>query len=507
MLVSATAMPASSAAPGVQIDTGELRGHFSQSTYAFLGMPYAASTAGANRWRPPQPVARWSETRDATVFGVDCPQGPPYEPPGGTPWSSGYLTHGATSEDCLSLNVWTPRLGVAAKLPVLVWIHGGAFAGGSGAVPIYNGAPLARRGIVVVTINYRLGVLGFMALPELTAEAGTSGNYGLLDQVAALQWVRRNIEKFGGDPDHVTIAGQSAGAASVQDLMASPAAVGLFARAIVESDPMLAPAMPALAAAESQGMRVAAAARTSTLAGLRSLPLARILAAGDDPAVGPPGIRYTPIRDGRVLPDPQRVASRVPILIGLTGDETSTGGDDWRVDSVAGLRALLERRFGEHASQFATLYPAATPAAARDAARALLRERGVAAVLAWFDARPREAEPAYAYLFDHVSGGTSGERFGVFHTAEVPYVFGTLEASGMRVTAQERRLAATVSSYWVNFVRTGNPNGAGLPAWPELASGQLMLLRPEPSARAALPAAKRSAYAQYAATGGALGLF
>jgi para-nitrobenzyl esterase len=491
----------------LKIESGEVRGQQSQSIYSFLGMPYAASTAGANRWRPPQPVARWSEARDATVFGVDCPQGPPYEPPGGTPWTSGYITHGVINEDCLSLNVWTPRLGADARLPVLVWIHGGAFAGGSGAVPIYNGASLARRGIVVVTINYRLGVLGFMALPELTAEAGTSGNYGLLDQIAALQWVRRNIEVFGGDPERVTIAGQSAGAASVQDLIASPAAVGLFARAIVESDPILAPTMPTLAAAEVQGARVAAAARMSTLAGLRDLPLARILAAGDDPAVGPPGIRYTPIRDGRVLPDPQRAISRVPILIGLTGDETSAGGDDWRIDSVAGLRALLQRRVGERASQFASLYPATTPAAARDAARALLRERGVAAVLAWFDAHPHDAEPAFAYLFDHVSAGTSGERFGAFHTAEVPYVFGTLEASGMRVTAQERRLAATVSSYWVNFVRTGNPNGAGLPAWPELASGQLMLLRPQAIARTALPAAKRSAYAQYTAAGGTLGLF
>jgi para-nitrobenzyl esterase len=507
LLIAALAAAASPPLASVRISSGELQGRQSGTIFSFLGVPYASDTAGANRWRAPQWVTPWSGVRDAAAFGADCPQGAPYEPPGGTPWTSGYFTHGPQSEDCLFLNVWTPTLRASAKLPVLVWIHGGAFAGGSGAVPIHNGAALAARGIVVITINYRLGVLGFMALPALTAEAGSSGNYGLMDQIAALQWVKRNIAKFGGDPARVTIAGQSAGAASVQDLIASPAAQGLFAGAIVESDPMVGPGMPTLASAEAQGQRIAAAAKLSTLAELRALPLGDLTTAANHPSVGPPGIRFVPIRESRVLPDPQRQTSRVPVLIGLNADEASAGGADWNTRSVDGLQQLLARRFGDHATRMAALYPARTDQEARSAARAMLTDRGLAALLAWSAARVAGSPPAYAYLFDGVRPGSQGDRFGSFHTLEVPFVFDTLAEAGLHPGVQERQLAAMVRAYWINFVRTGDPNGLGLPAWPVLRTGRLLLLRPHPIARTVLPATKRSAYADYLAAGGTLGLF
>ncbi len=234
----------------------------------------------------------------------------------------------------------------------MAWIHGGGFAGGSASVAIYDGAALARHGIVVVTINYRVGILGILAHPALTSEGRTSGTYGLMDQVAALRWTQRNIEKFGGDPDRVTIAGQSAGAASVHLLLGAPSAAGLFQRAIAESDSGLGAALDPLATAEAQGQRVMVAAGVSDIAALRALPAEALTRAAHDPSLGPAGLRFKPVYDAHFLPDPQVERSDVPVLTGLNADEANTS-PDWLVEAERGLSELLVRRIGNDAARFA----------------------------------------------------------------------------------------------------------------------------------------------------------
>jgi para-nitrobenzyl esterase len=291
----------------------------------------------------------------------------------------------------------------------------------------------------------------------------------------------------------------------VRDLIAAPAAKGLFAQAIVQSDPNLG--LRSLAEAEAQGLRVVAAARVKSLADLRAMPLPELMAAAGNPSIGPPGVRYTPIRDLTLLPDPQQVVSTVPAMTGLTADEASAGSDDWNITSVPGLQSLLERRFGYHADRFAKLYLAQDNEQAGKAARAVLRDQGIATVLAWSAVRPRNAPRMFGYLFDWAEPGADGGRFGAFHTAEVPYAFETLDASQRPFTPLDRRLSKVMSAYWTNFVKTGNPNGAGLPRWPELATGNLMILGNPPEARAALSLAKRQAFEEFTAAGGALSIF
>lgn len=484
-----------------QIESGRIEGVADSSVSAFLGIPYAASTAGVGRWRAPQHPPWWTGTRPTDHYGADCIQSPPYVPPGGSPWTAEFHASGPTSEDCLFLNVWTPATTVDARLPVMVWIHGGGFAGGSGAIPIYRGAALAARGVVVVTINYRLGVFGFLAHPSLTEEAGSSGNYGLMDQVAALEWIRTNIAALGGDPARVTIAGQSAGAASVHALLAAPAARGLFIRAIAESDSGMGLPMPDRREAEALGERVAKAAGVSSANALRALPTDKLVAAAD-------GLRFLPIRESRFLPSPDAERLDIPVLTGLTADETSTGGDDWNTSDAAGLKALLRARFGEQADRFARFYAGDSSTTIRDSARTLLRDRAVAAMMFWNDARPEGAAPVFAYLFTHVEPGPNATRFGAFHSSEIPYVFDALDVGGRPFTALDHQLAEQLGGYWSNFVKTGDPNGTALPRWPSFADGDVMMefgVPPHPVAT--LTAEKRDAYRRYVASGGHLGLF
>jgi para-nitrobenzyl esterase len=475
----------------VEVETGTVAGKAEGAVSEYLGIPYAASTAGANRWRAPQPAPHWDGVRDATRFAPDCTQEPPYSPPGGTPWTAEYLTSGPMSEDCLALNVWTPAHR-STTLPVMVWIHGGGFLGGSGAVPIYAGAALAARGVVVVTINYRVGVLGFLAHRWLTAEAGASGNYGLMDQTAALQWVQRNIARFGGDPARVTVAGQSAGAASVHYLLAAPATTGLFRGAIAESGSGMGLSVLPLPEAEAVGARIATAAGADSLAALRALPAEQVIRAMRNPAVG---ARVQPIRDGRFLADPAAQRSDVPVLTGLTADENSAGDPAWAATDPAGL---LHTMFGARAADFAPLYPASDP----HAARAILRDRGLAALAAWYDRRPRTAAPVYAYLFTHVEPGPDAARFGAFHSSEIPYVFDTLDTAPRPFTREDRDLAARMAAYWVGFVRDGVPAAA----WPALSSGDILEFG-QGTRRALLPPDKAAAWRAFAAQGGKLGLF
>lgn len=492
--------------PSAMTEVGAVTGSRAAGVEAFLGIPYADDTGGQNRWRAPIPPVSWAGVRDATDFGPDCQQDPPYVPPGGSPWSAEYFPTKAMSENCLFVNVWRPAKPQDAKLPVMVWIHGGGFSGGSGSVPLYDGSALAKRGIIVVTLNYRVGVFGFLAHPALSKEAGSSGNYGLMDQIAALRWVRNNIANFGGDPSQVTVAGQSAGAASVHALMASPQAEGLFVRAIAQSGSGMGIPMLPLNSAEALGEKLVSAAGAENIEALRRLPAAAVAKAAKDPALGPPGIRFSPIVEGVVLPTPDQQRPGIPVLTGLTSDEGSNGRD-WSLTSSAQLDGLIDRRFGAQAQTFRAFYSGTDGQAATAAAQSLLREQAVASMLAWAAQRTAKAAPVYAYLFRHPQPGTDATRFGTFHSAELPYVFGTLNKSARPFASIDHQIADTMGAYWVNFVRYGNPNGKGLAVWPSLSTGKILTLGDTVSAVEPLEPAKRHAYTAFVEKGGRLSLF
>jgi para-nitrobenzyl esterase len=472
-------LPLAAAGAPVKTDKGLVSGVPGRDpeVTVFRGIPYAASPAGAGRWRPPAPVAAWKGIRAADRFGASCIQ---QIVPERKPWTKEFMTAGDVSEDCLSLNVWTAAKSPADKRPVYVFLHGGAFSEGSGAVPVYDGEGLARKGLVVVTVNYRLGVLGFLAHRELTAESPhhASGNYGLLDQVAALQWVHRNIAAFGGDPTRVTIAGQSAGGMAVHILIASPLARGLFHRAIVESggstvaqSGITLRSLRSLTAAEADGARFAEQKRAKSLADLRAMSWAELTAPL--PGGGPmAGLRFFPIVDGYLLPAPvDEIVSAgrqndVPTLTGVNAGELV--GFLGPPGPVTPERFKDEaKRYGDLAVEFLRLYPAATAEQATTAQSESSRDLALVSMYLWARERAKTARtPAYLYLWDHALPGPDAVRFGAFHTSEVPYVMDTLDRSDRPFTDADRRIARTLSSYWANFAVTGDPNGPGLPSWP-----------------------------------------
>lgn len=510
--LAALALSAGAAAmapPRGQVAQGRLAGRpEADGVSAFLGLPFAAPPVGDRRWRPPAPALSWQGVRSADRYGASCPQA--VSPNGFGPWTSEYVVQPPVAEDCLFLNVWakTPQ---ARKRPVLVWIHGGAFLSGSGSVPIYDGARLAANDVVVVTINYRLGALGFLAHPDLTAESGASGDYGLMDQIAALKWVRRNIAAFGGDPHRVTIAGQSAGALSVLALMEAPQARGLFARAIAESGAGLALPQPALPAAEIQGRAFAAAKGARTIAELRAMPVDQLLAPTRAlAAAGVPGLQFLPIRDGRGLPRrPGRLAD-VPILTGLTLDEGSGFNLAYGRATAAGFQVQVRTQYGPAGEEVLRLYPGATDVEARQSALDLARDRGVFATLLWLGHRAVQARaPAYAYLYDHAEPGPDATRFGAFHSSEIPYVFRTLDAAAERpFTDRDRALSELMSSYWVNFIRTGDPNGGSLPAWaPYVPGGRAIMRLGDQTGAHELDAARFEVLRAHSSRGGLVSLF
>jgi para-nitrobenzyl esterase len=448
---------------------------------AYLGIPYAAPPVGEFRWHVPRPPAEWTNVRAAERFAPSCMQGS--NTPFG-PWTTEFLLLGAVSEDCLYLNVWTAARS-GERRPVLVYVYGGGFSSGSGDVPVYDGAPLAEKGLVVVNMNYRVGALGFLAHPELSAERGVSGNYGLLDQVAALEWVRDNIAAFGGDPQRVAIAGQSAGAISVFLLTASPMAKGLFQRAVIESGPgglasfgigaSRSVARPRVEA-ESDGVRFAAALGAKNLAELRRLPASKFAGGGA-------GIRFGPVIDGRFLlenPAETFAAGRqndVPTITGLNADEGSASPTYGRATAEQ-FRQQITQRYGERAAQFLAAYPAATDNEARRAQIESGRDAGIAGVTRLLTERARTSRtPAFAYYFDRAIPWPERPEFGAFHTAEVPYVFGTLDKLRRPWTDVDRKLSQTMMSYWASFAATGDPNGTGLPPWPAFMPERPALLR------------------------------
>ena len=504
-------------APAVRIPQGALAGIRQGTVDAFLGIPYAAPPVEQNRWRAPQAAPRWDGIRPATRFAASCWQ--VMTPAGTGPWTHEYMPQGQPSEDCLYLNIWTPAPDLHHRLPVLVWIPGGGFVAGSGSAAVYDGTAFAARGIVVVTINYRVGVFGFFVTPALAAEAARDheppGNYGLQDMIAALQWVQRNIAAFGGDPDAITVGGQSSAAIAIHDLIVSPLATGLFQRAIIHSGlPDSVPAVT-LAEAERAGQGFARSKGAPSLQALRSLT-PRQLTAGTPPAMEGPLL--VPIIDGVLLPGPPDKLLipgsfvDVPILSGIDADEASAFSAPLvPAMSQAAWKALLEKTFGPLAPRFAALYPAASAAERGRSARQLHRDLGLAGLYAWSSAWTAHARsPLYGYLFDHLEPGPESSHWGIFHSSELPYVFGTLDAAPERhFTAADRALSAHLMRYWADFVKTGNPNGTGLTVWPAMGQRdpEVMVLTPDPEPRPILPPRKLGAMQAFIASGGKPGIF
>lgn len=458
LLLAVVLHRAGARADTVQTTAGAVRG-VAGPIATFRGIPFAAPPVGDLRWRPPVPVAPWPGVRDATRFGAACTQ--PGQP--------------RSAEDCLFLNVWTPAARARAGLPVMVFVHGGGLVIGSGAERVYDGAALARRGVVVVTTNYRLGVPGFLAHPALTAESPhhSSGNYALLDQIAALRWVAANIARFGGDPHRVTVFGQSAGAATLTMLLAAPLAHGLFARMIAESPP-IGWRMTTLAEAEAKG------AALGDLAALRREPAAALVAHNAEIAPLNPAMSTSPgpapLVDGWVIPhDPMDAAADgslpnpVPLLVTDNADEGGLFADSWRLPDAAAYAARMNAVFGARGAEARALYPAHDPdgfhrAGADMQGDAAFYEGGRMIVRAL----AKLGEPTYRALFAHHDGGGDG-RDPVWHGRELRYVFGTLDSAGAPPTASDRAVSDEVMSAWVRFAATGDPNGPGLPHWPRAA--------------------------------------
>ena len=468
----AFAASASYADSSVTVDApaGPLKGQAQDALNVFKGVPYAQPPVGKLRWKPPQPMQRWSNAKDASDFGPACIQ------PSGA--MAGVYSHDpiAMSEDCLTLNIWAPK--DARNAPVFFWIYGGAFWGGASSDPIYDGSQLARRGVVVVTINYRVGVLGWLAHPQLDAESPLhiSGNYGLLDQIAALKWVKQNIAAFGGDPSNVTIAGESAGGLSVVYLMASPPARGLFSKAIAQSAYMIS--MPelrqrkfGLPAADESGVQLSAAVHATNIAMLRAISaesLNHVAAA----------IHFAPLGvvDGHVLTGQlvdvfdEGEQAHVPVLAGFNSGEARS----LRIlvpptpASAADYEKTIRANYGDLADAFLKLYPGTDMpesilATTRDALYGWTAQRLV---------RNQTAigAPSYLYFFDH--GYPAADEAGLhgFHASELPFVFGTFDATPphwpkVPDSESERKLSDAMIDYWTSFAKNGTPVAKDAPAW------------------------------------------
>jgi para-nitrobenzyl esterase len=496
----------------VNTQSGPVEGTESQDARVriFRGIPFAAPPVGELRWQAPRPVAPWQDVRKATAFGNRCMQAPIF---------SDMIFRDEVSEDCLYLNVWTPARAATERLPVMVWIYGGGFQAGSASEPRQDGETLAGKGVVVVSFNYRLGVFGFLAHPELTRESGhnASGNYGLLDQIAALHWVKANIAAFGGDPGKVTIFGESAGSFAVSALMASPLAQGLFHRAIGESGAFFntgggALAPGSLAASEASGATFAESLGAPSLAALRAKPAADILQA----AAKGPGRWFAPMIDGYVLPRDIHAIyadgsqSHVPLLAGWNADEVrSSIVLAKEKPTAASFIERTRKQFGADADALLKAYPAASDAEALESAASLGSDLFIAyATWKWIEMHRQTGRSAvYRYRFDRaipiapgtkVNGVAATPRdIGARHAGEIEYVFGTLD-SVPTVTWEEgdRKLSNLMMSYWSNFARSADPNGPGLPKWPgyDKATGdQIMHLDMQSGARSAADRARYEA--------------
>ena len=504
ILLVTTLTGSASAQDRVKTANGIVEGSSEQSSAirAFKGVPFASPPVGDLRWQPPQPVKNWKGVRNAVQFGPRCMQRPIFG-------DMGFRSNGM-SEDCLYLNVWTPAKSNKERLPVLVYFYGGGFVAGDGSEARYEGESMARKGIVALTVNYRLGVFGFLAHPELTKESTrhASGNYGLLDQNAALRWVQQNIASFGGDPKKVTIAGESAGSVSVSAQMASPLSKDLIAGAIGESGSIVGTlSAVALVEGEQNGIKFAANVGATSLTALRAMPAQQLLDATAKP--GMPSLSATV--DGYLFPKPPLEIyaageqAHVPLMVGSNNEEIGYFGILGREKpSVENYRQALQRLYGDKAGEVFNLYPASTETEVMDAARDLASDRFISySTWKWLDlstktggkrtyyynyARPR---PAMRAEMGNSTAGLAGgvvkgppavanplpRPRGAVHSAEIEYAMGNLDSNKVYAwTPEDYKVSRVMQEYFANFIKTGNPNGPGLPDWPTFDTGQRMTI-------------------------------
>ena len=488
----------------VRIANGTLEGVTEKSGIrSFKGVPFGAPPVGGNRWKPPQPVANWQGVRKADKFGPRCMQRAVFG-------DMNFRSDGM-SEDCLYLNVWTPAKSGREKLPVLVYFYGGGFIAGDGSEPRYDGESMATKGIVTVTLSYRLGVFGFMAHPELTAESPhkASGNYAFHDQLAAVKWVQQNIAAFGGDPRRVTIAGESAGSVSVSAQMATPLAKGMIAGAIGESGSILGalPATP-LSDGEQNGVKFGAAIDRKTLAELRAMPAAELLEATAKPGLP----RFSPVVDGWFFPkSPAEIYaagehSRVPLLAGVNSEESGYFAILGREKpTVENYRAALERLYPGKGGEVFNHYPATNENEVMDAAQALAGDRFIShSTWRWTDVATRTGGRAsYYYLYarprpamrpemGNAQAGLAGGVIrnpaassapprpaprGAVHSAEIEYAMGNLASNTVYAWSDDDyQVSKVMQQYFANFIITGDPNGKGLPTWPQFKTSQKLII-------------------------------
>ena len=490
-LVLATLAPSAQAPPQIKTANGVLQGVVEASgVRSFKGIPFAAAPVGDLRWREPQPAKDWSGVRAAEKFGAQCMQRRLF--------GDMVFRASGTSEDCLFLNVWRPATG--DRIPVLVYFFGGGFLAGDGSEPRYDGESMARRGVVSLTVNYRLNVFGFLAHPDLTKESPrhASGNQGLLDQVAALQWVQKNIAAFGGDPRRVTIAGESAGSIAVHALMASPLSKGLIAGAIGESGAMINPTLPAvpLAEGEKTGTAIAAALNATSLQALRAMPAERVLDVTAQQGTGPYNIATV---DGYFLPKaPVEIfaageQAKVPLLAGWNSGESGASSVLGRGNppTPESYGQALQRLYAERSADVLRAYPAADADEVDRAATDLASDRFISySTWKWTDQQAATSgKPVYRYFYTRprpaaVSAGASAGQAPAApskyasHSAEIEYAMGNLATNKVFAwTPDDHKVSALMHGYFVNFVKTGDPNGSGLPRWTPTRSGAAQYMR------------------------------
>ena len=473
-----------SSADEVTVENGKLRGatNADHSVRMFKGIPFAAPPVGDLRWKPPQPAANWSGIRQADKFGSACLQTDVF--------GDIYFRDAQPSEDCLNLSIWVPAKPASAKLPVIVWFYGGGFVAGSNSEPRYDGENLAKQGVIIVSPNYRLGVFGFFSHPELAKESEhhASGNYGLLDQVAALQWVVKNIAAFGGDPHNIAIAGESAGSLSVSALMASPLSRNLFQKAIGESGaffpsgPKAGMRLNPHADTEQFGVKFADSVGAKSLAEMRAKPGDELLQAA---AKQNRGFVFGPNIDGYFLPASvqsvytEGAQSHVPLLAGWNADE----GKMFvllapQKPTAKSFAEQAQARFGEDAPEFLKLYPATTDQEAVQSAEALSGDDFIVfSTWKWTDIHAKTGHaPVYQYRFEQIPAVKPGAMIGPVpaaeagsrHACEIEYVFKTLKSQAeVPWTQDDFKTSDAMATYWTNFAKTGDPNGGGLPHWPK----------------------------------------